>query len=232
MKLRIPAFAVAAALALPSAAIAFPGTAVTDLPLRAGPGPMHPIVGTIDRQAAVEIEGCIDTGNWCQVTWGGKRGWAYAANLGAQSQGKTVIVSESRAALQVPKVVYQEQLASTSTNTTTTTSTQTGSTGAATGAAGGVVAGALLGGPIGAVIGGLAGLAGGAVVDPPGQVNTYVTSKKVDPVYLEGEVAVGSTLPSTVKVYEIPDYQYRYTSVNGQTVLVEPGTNKVVHIYR
>ena len=114
----------------------------------------------------------------------------------------------------MPKVVYQEQLASTATNTTT--STQTDSTGAATGA----------------VIGGLAGLASGAVVDPPGQVNTYVTSKKVDPVCLEGEVLVGSTLPSTVKVYEIPDYQYRYTSVNGQTVLVEPCTSKVVHIYR
>ncbi len=126
---------------------------------------MHPISGTIDRQASVEIEGCIDTGNRCQVTWGGKRGWVNAVNLGAQSQGKTVIVSESRAALQAPKVVYQEQLASASADTATTTSTQTGSTGTAADAAGG----ALLGGPIGAVIG---GLAGGAVVDPPGQVNT------------------------------------------------------------
>ncbi len=58
-----------------------------------------------------------------------------------------------------------------------------------------------------------------------------MTTKKVDPAYLDGEVIVGSTLPSTVTVHEIPDYQYRYTSVNGQTVLVEPGTNKVVHAY-
>jgi Protein of unknown function (DUF1236) len=33
-------------------------------------------------------------------------------------------------------------------------------------------------------------------------------------------------------MYDIPEYRYRYTTVNGQTVLVEPGTNRIVHVYR
>jgi len=236
MKMKMPLAAFAATFAIATSAVAFQGTATIDLPLRSGPGPMHSIIGTIERQAPVEVEGCIENGNWCQVSYLGKRGWAHAANIGAQSQGRTVVVSEARSTMQVPVVRYTEQMASTAPATTSTTSTtttsSTGSTGAATGAAGGVVAGALLGGPIGAVIGGLAGLAGGAVVDPPGEVKSYVTANRVDPVYLEGEVAVGSALPSSVTVYEVPKYEYRYATVNGQTVLVEPGTNKVVYVYR
>jgi len=236
MKMKMPLAAAAATLAIATSAIAFQGTATIDLPLRSGPGPMHSIIGTIERQAPVEVEGCIENGNWCQVSYNGKRGWAHAGNIGAQTQGRTVVISEARSTMQVPVVRYTEQVASTapsaSSTTSTTTSTTKGSTGAAAGGAGGVVAGALLGGPIGAVVGGLAGLAGGAVVDPPGEVKTYVTSNRVDPVYLDGEVAVGSTLPSTVRVYEVPRYEYRYASVNGQTVLVEKDSNKVVYVYR
>ena len=127
----------------------------------------------------------------------------------------------------MPTVTYQEQRAS-----TVTTTNSTGSTGAVAGAGTGAIAGALIAGPFGAVIGGIAGLTAGAVVDPPDQVKTYVTANKVDPVYLEGEVVVGSALPQTVKVYEVPQYNYRYAYVNGRTVLVEPGTNKIVYIYR
>ena len=64
------------------------------------------------------------------------------------------------------------------------------------------------------------------------QVKTYVTTNRVDPVYLEGEVVVGSTLPTNVKVYDIPNYPKRYAYVNGRTVLVEPGTNRIVYVYR
>ena len=45
-------------------------------------------------------------------------------------------------------------------------------------------------------------------------------------------VVVGSALPANVKVYEIPNYPNRYAYVNGRTVLVEPGTNKIVYVYR
>ena len=47
-----------------------------------------------------------------------------------------------------------------------------------------------------------------------------------------GEVVVCSALPANVKVYEIPNYPNRYAYVNGRTVLVEPGSNKIVYVYR
>jgi len=229
MKLRNSLFAAAATLALASPALAIPGTALTDLPLRAGPGPMHPVIATVERNGTVEVEGCNEGGTWCQVSVAGRRGWVFGAHVAAKQADKQVIITEQRQALQVPTIQYQEQRASTQ---TTTTTTQTGSTGAAAGAGTGVIAGALLGGPIGALIGGIAGLTVGATVDPPDQVRTYVTTNRVEPVYLEGEVVVGAALPQNVRVYEIPNYQHRYAYVNGRTVLVEPGTNKIVYVYR
>lgn len=233
MKLRTSLLAAAATLAIASPAFAISGTANVDLPLRSGPGPMHTIIGNVDRNATVEVEGCVETGTWCQVAVNGQRGWVWGANITAQRGGQTMIITEQRQQLQVPVVTYQEQRAAApSTTTTSTTTTSTGSTGAAAGAGTGVIAGALLGGPIGAVIGGIAGLTAGAVVDPPGEVKTYVTTNKVDPVYLEGEVVVGTALPANVRVHEIPNYPNRYAYVNGRTVLVEPGTNKIVYVYR
>ena len=54
----------------------------------------------------------------------------------------------------------------------------------------------------------------------------------MDPVYLEGEVVVGATLPETVELREIPDYEYRYVYVNGVPVLVEAETRQIVRIVR
>jgi hypothetical protein len=99
-------------------------------------------------------------------------------------------------------------------------------------AVGGAIAGAIVGGPVGAVVGGVAGAAVGAAIDPPKEVRTYVTDHPMDPVYLDGEVVVGATLPEGVKLVEVPDYQYQYVYVNGVPVLVEPGTRQVVHIIR
>lgn len=72
----------------------------------------------------------------------------------------------------------------------------------------------------------------GADYEPAPQVRAYIRDNRYEPVYLEGEVAVGTSLPETVEVYEIPDYEYRYVYVNGQPVLVEPQTRRIVYIVR
>lgn len=69
-------------------------------------------------------------------------------------------------------------------------------------------------------------------IEPPGEVRTYVTDHRIEPVYLDGEVVVGAGLPETVELTEIPDYEYRYVYVNGQPVLVEPSTRRVVYVIR
>jgi hypothetical protein len=86
------------------------------------------------------------------------------------------------------------------------------------------------------VVGGVAGaVAGGtadAIDEPTEEVRTYVTTNQIDPVYLEGEVVVGASLPETVELREIPDYEYRYVYVNGQPVLVEPSSRRIVYVVR
>ncbi|MEI2300249.1 DUF1236 domain-containing protein [Ensifer sp. MJa1] len=67
---------------------------------------------------------------------------------------------------------------------------------------------------------------------PPEAVGTYVTTNPGDTVYLDGEVVVGAELPQSVAVRRVPDYGYDYVSINGQPVLVEPATRRIVYVYR
>ena len=207
----------AAAFAASNATAATMATATTDLNIRSGPGPQYQVVGAIRNNDQASILGCLEDSQWCKVSYNGKQGWAYSRYLTAQHSGSPVVIAEQRAAVGVPTVAYD--------------SSGTAAT-ATTGAVGGAVAGALIGGPIGAVVGGAIGASAGAAVNPPQQVNTYVTSNPIDPVYLDGEVVVGATLPPTVELRPVPDYQYRYVYVNRQPVLVDPGSRRIVHIYR
>ncbi len=202
--------AAAATLMLGGAAVAMPAVVTADLALRAGPGPAHPIIATLDRNAIVELEGCIDGGTWCRVTTNGVTGWTYSAYLGQQIQNRVVVLPEARTTVQVPTVVYQEQRAATVApnapaivEETITPATQT-----------------------------LGTLKVGSIVEPPTEVRTYVTTNRIEPIYLQGEVVVGATLPRSTAVYEVPRYEYRYAVVNGRTVLVEPSTNRIVYVYR
>ena len=157
---------------------------------------------------------------------------SYSDYLTADLPGAPVVLTERYAEIGVPVATYEASA-----------SDAGGAAGATTGAVGGAVAGALIGGPIGAVAGaaiggaagGVSGAATGAVVDaisPPDQVTTYVRSNPVDPVYLEGEVVVGAGLPETVQLRPVPDYEYNYVYVNGQPVLVEPQSRRIVYVVR
>jgi len=63
-------------------------------------------------------------------------------------------------------------------------------------------------------------------------VGTYISTHRLDPVYLDGEVVTGATLPDSVELREIPDYNYRYVYVNNQPALVDPGTRRIVYVVR
>lgn len=215
--------ATAALLSLGGAAYAQSAvTATTDLNVRAGPGPQHPVVGVIGVGQAANLNGCIEGSKWCVVAFNGGEGWVYSDYLTGDFGGSQVVLTERPADSGVTVVPAPR--------------VDGGATGAIAGGTTGVVAGAIVGGPIGAAVGGAAGfVAGGAVgqaIDPPEQVRTYVSTNNVDPVYLDGEVVVGAGLPETVVLHEIPQYQYRYVQVNGQTVLVDSNTRQVVYIVR
>ena len=74
----------------------------------------------------------------------------------------------------------------------------------------------------------------GAVTIDPGvetEVRTYVGRQNWRSVDVPGTVAVGTELPASVELHTVPKVErYRVTVVGGRTVLVDPGTRRVVRI--
>ena len=71
-----------------------------------------------------------------------------------------------------------------------------------------------------------------SIAPPPPTVQTYVTTHRVAPVYLNGEVVEGVGLPPDVALQPVPQSEYSYAYVNGVPVLVEPRSRRVTYIYR
>ncbi|TNF22024.1 MAG: DUF1236 domain-containing protein [Rhodobacteraceae bacterium] len=204
-----------AILAAGPLAAATSATAVTDLNLRAGPGPQYEIIGVIAGQDEAEVEACLEQGNWCKVTYEGQEGWAYGEYL-------TAMVDEAATAVVAPEVTIARVTYDDSKDAEAFVGA--GSVGA--------LAGALIAGPVGAVAGGLLAGSAGAAAQPDERVVTYVRTNTLEPIYLDGEVVTGAILPETVELAEIPESELRYVYVNGQPVLVDPAERTIVYVIR
>jgi hypothetical protein len=65
----------------------------------------------------------------------------------------------------------------------------------------------------------------------PDTVTTYVTEQPMDETTIEGDIVIGSSLPDTVVIKNVPDNDgFGYTVVNKRRIIVEPKTRKVVKI--
>lgn len=73
-----------------------------------------------------------------------------------------------------------------------------------------------------------------AVVIAPEQetvIREYVKKEPAASIKLPGvELNIGSTVPDTVELREVPNVEYRYVVVDGRTVVVQPETRKIVKI--
>jgi hypothetical protein len=92
--------------------------------------------------------------------------------------------------------------------------------------------GAVVGGVIGGVVGGVAGVLG---VDERPRFRTNVVEQRRPSYQYREDVRIGAVLPEQgVTYYDVPpEYgarDYRYTVVNGRTVLVEPRTRRIVEV--
>ena len=92
--------------------------------------------------------------------------------------------------------------------------------------------GAIVGGVIGGVVGGVNGVLG---VDERPRFRTYVVEQRRPSYQYREDLRVGVVLPEEgVTYYDVPtEYgvrDYRYTVVNGRTVLVEPRSRRIVEI--
>lgn len=191
-------------------------TVFTDLNLRAGPGPQYQVVGLIPADSAVDVQGCLEAANWCRVTYAGTDGWASGDYLATMVGDAPAPIYANRQQLSVATVTYED--------TTAQSATGLGTIGA--------LAGAALGGPIGAVAGAALGAGAGAAADPGPEVTSYVTTNRLEPVYLDGEVVVGAGIPANVPLTPVPDSKFVYASINGQTVVVDPATRIIKYILR
>ena len=76
-----------------------------------------------------------------------------------------------------------------------------------------------------------------AVIIEPEQevvIKEYVQKKPLASIDLPGvELNIGSTVPREVELHavEVPDVDYEYVVVDNRTVLVEPGTRRIVKVY-
>jgi uncharacterized protein YgiM (DUF1202 family) len=192
-------------------------TAVTDLNLRAGPGPMHEVVSVIPEGASVTVDACIEASNWCQVRHDGTDGWAFADYLQTElaAAPEPLVLSAPEARTEI-RIIEEHE-----------TGARTGAGGAA-----GAIVGAILGGPPGALLGAAAGLSAGAMIEPSDRVVTYVRENPVETVYLDGEVVVGAGLPEAVTLQPVPESDLTYAYVNTVPVLVEPQERRIVYIHR
>lgn len=92
--------------------------------------------------------------------------------------------------------------------------------------------GAIVGGTVGGVVGGVNGVLG---IEQRPRFRAYVANQHRASYQYRDNLAVGAVLPAEgVTYYDVPaEYgasNYRYTVVNGRTVLVEPGSRRIVEI--
>ncbi len=210
--------------AIPAFAQATDAIAATDLNVRSGPGPQYTVIGVIPGGETTMVEGCLDAASWCQVKFGEISGWSSSDYLAVNVEEQAVPLTTRPAEVSINSVTYE--------NAEGTEENQR--EGAAVGATLGVLAGVAVGGPIGGIIAGgiLGGAAGSAVAEPEEETITYITSNPVETVYLDGEVVVGAGVPQTVPTFELPQAEYRYANINGQTVIVDTETNAIVRVIR
>jgi len=63
-------------------------------------------------------------------------------------------------------------------------------------------------------------------------VREYVKKQPLASVKIPGvELNVGTALPDTIELHEVPNVKYRYVVVDKHTVLVDPSTRKIVKVY-
>lgn len=191
----------------------------TDLNLRVGPGPNYVINSVLPAESVVDVMGCLDGGQWCEVSYEGTTGFAYAPYLVIQENDELVALP-SATVTTVETVTYDES--------------NNGDEAFIGGGIGAAIGSAAIGGPAaiagGLLLGSLAGAAAGVEVKE--ETVTYVQQNPVDPIFVEGEVVTGATIPAEVTLVPVPETEVSYVYINGLPVIVENENRTIVRIVR
>ncbi|MCC7274561.1 MAG: SH3 domain-containing protein [Alphaproteobacteria bacterium] len=82
------------------------GYVTTGVNLRAGPSVAYPRVTTLPAGAPIGIFGCVEGWTWCDVVYGGLRGWIAGNYVSSLEEGRPVIVQQAGPRLPVPIVTF------------------------------------------------------------------------------------------------------------------------------
>lgn len=102
----VAAAAFACALAVPGVASAANAFATGNVNLRAGPSTKYPVVITVAVNAPVNLHGCLSGYTWCDVSYGGTRGWVSGKYLETVYQEERVLVPAYAAQVSVPVISF------------------------------------------------------------------------------------------------------------------------------
>ena len=69
-------------------------SAVTDLNVRAGPGPQYPVIGVLAAGQSATLNGCIENSKWCTIAEAGGQGWVYSDYVTADFGGSRVVLTQ------------------------------------------------------------------------------------------------------------------------------------------
>ncbi|NGO65567.1 SH3 domain-containing protein [Rhizobium daejeonense] len=106
-KLSILATGLLAAIVIPAVAEAAPAYSTANVNMRSGPSTRYPAVIVIPYGARVEIQGCMQSANWCDVSFAGYRGWVSGTYLQAlYSQRRVYVGPEYYRPLGIPSVTF------------------------------------------------------------------------------------------------------------------------------
>lgn len=106
----LPSLLLAVAL-VPAAARAEPAVTTQDVNMRAGPDASYPRVATLGRGVTVDVVGCVEGWQWCDVIVGPNRGFVAASYLsyGYPSYGYStapVVISQGGPNLGIPLIAF------------------------------------------------------------------------------------------------------------------------------
>jgi uncharacterized protein YraI len=102
----VAAAAFACALAVPGVASAANAFATGNVNLRAGPSTQYPVVITVAVNAPVNLHGCLGGYSWCDVSYGGTRGWVSGKYLETVYQDERVLVPAYATRVNVPVISF------------------------------------------------------------------------------------------------------------------------------
>jgi uncharacterized protein YraI len=93
-------------IGMSSAAMAQNAFTARPLNVRAGPDRDYPLVAQLGPNTPVEVNGCLNDWSWCDVSFDGNRGWAYAPGLNYLYQGERVPLYSYAPGLGIPVITF------------------------------------------------------------------------------------------------------------------------------